>query len=159
MKINGVRPDTPNEVIIPIPRGDAPPFVFIARAVTSWDLFYDQAPVPKAATIEKPGKEPQPNFNDPTYKKAVEKRSELWHAFLIVQSLIATPNLEWETIDLNVVESYVGYETELKQAFFSDTEISRIIAGCHEANAMNDDAIEKARADFLASRRLPKASE
>ncbi len=69
---------------------------------------------------------------------------------MILESLKATPNLEWESVNPSDPKTWGGYENELVDAGFSIPEISRVIDCVFDANGLNQKKIDEATKRFLA---------
>lgn len=148
MKYKGKAVSGTNREIIPIPR-DGGDIVFIAEAVQSWDQFEALVEEPKPPTMIKAGGARVTNTSDPAYKKAMEDYNEYRTNYLILTSLQATDDLEWETIDLSKPETWGNYKKELLDADFSEIEIGRVLTGVMRANSLDESMIEEARSNFL----------
>ena len=69
--------------------------------------------------------------------------------YLIAASLRATPDLEWETVQLDNPSTWKNITSELKDADFSELEIGRIRQGVMRANSLDEGMIDEARDRFL----------
>ena len=154
MKYKGKKIEGPNEEIIIIPRGDSDDFIFTARAVLSYDEFDKLLKEPTPKSITRAGENfSTPLLNDPDHIKAQQKYDRTRLSWLIVKSLEATEDLEWETVDINDPKTWDNYDTELHDAGFSSIEIGRIIRGVMIANSLDQRKIDEARKHFLVMRR------
>jgi hypothetical protein len=153
MKINGKKIEGANLVTVVIPRGDNEKHVFKAQAVLKMDEFDAIMKPPVPPIITKPGGEKFNDTTDVNYQKNLDLYASGRTNFLILKSLEATEGLEWETIDMKDPTTWDRYFTELTDAGFSDREISIIINGVMEANALNEGKIKEARDSFLAEQR------
>lgn len=150
MKMNGRKIEKPNQEIIALPRSDGNDLIFIAQAVLSYEVFDKMCPPPKPAMKLKKGGEKEFDFNNPVYKEQLNQYSRKRYAWMILESLKATPNLEWETVDFGKPETWANYEKELQSAGVSDVEAQRIVQGVSDANCLNEGKIQEARKRFLA---------
>lgn len=148
MKYKGKQVKGVNREIIPIPR-DGGDIIFIADAVQSWSEFNKHLEEPKPPTMIKAGGTRVTNTSDPAYLKAVEEYNEQRTNFLIITSLRATDDLEWETVDYENPTTWGNYKKELEEADFSEIEIGRITMGVMRANALDERMIDEARNHFL----------
>lgn len=148
MKFKGEKVSGKNQEIIPIPRpgGD---IIFIADAVQNWDEFEKLVSEPKPPTILKPGGVKVKDTNDPIYKKALDDFNELRTHWLVLKSISNTPDIEWETVDLNNPTTWKNYRQELLDSNFTDIEIGRIMVGVMRANSLDENMIDQARSNFL----------
>jgi hypothetical protein len=152
MKLAGKKISGPNIETIILPRGDGEPIVFKAQAVLDFDDFEKMCPMPKPATVVRPGGKKSANFEDPTYKAAIELHAKKRFAWIVLTSLhLGTPDLEWERVDYGDPNTWLSYEDELREAGISNIEIGRIHRGVMIANALDDEKLEEARNAFLAS--------
>jgi hypothetical protein len=157
MKFKGKKLEGPNEVIIPILR-DGEDMIFKARAVLSYEEFDRVCPVPKPPMVLLKGNdEATPALKDPKYMKAMDEYSLKRSAFMIITSLSATPELEWESVKMDDPSTWIGYEEELRKAGLSAMEIGRLIGGVLDANGLDEQKIEEAKKRFLASQRVAVA--
>lgn len=138
-----------NEVIV-IPRQDGD-IILEAAPIMEWDTFEKLVPEPKVP--DKIIKEQRiPDYANPNYIKATEKRNNLRQAYLIIYSLKATPGLEWDTVKFNEPDTWENYLKELSSAF-SMGEVAIIINGVMAANGLDNERIEEAKKRFLATPR------
>ena len=148
MKIKGKKILGANREIIAIPRGDGEDIVFIAEAVLDQKVFDKLCPVPKPRLKKIDGVD-VPDFDDKNYNKNIMKYSEKKTAWLILTSLKATPELEWEQVNFNDPSTWALFRQELNDSGFSDLEVNRIINGALTAQGLNEAKIEAARDRFL----------
>jgi hypothetical protein len=87
------------------------------------------------------------------------KYSQYRYAWIMIESLKATENLEWETIQSDKPETWLNFEKELQDSGLSGIEIGRIANGVLEANCLNEDKITEARNRFLASAPAPSSTQ
>lgn len=156
MKMKGHSFDAPNRELCILPRsgGDV---VFYADAVLDWDEFDRVYPVPKPPSVIKPGGITEVDYENPAYVAKLMKRNELRMAWLVLKSLENTPDLEWETIDMQKPNTWMNFQKELKDAFFSTAEIARIQTAVLEANSISESRIQEARENFARGQRALKA--
>jgi len=150
MKINGQKLETPNVEIVVIPRGgETPDIVFHAGAILDMSPFdkFCPEPVPPEKVVK--GGKREKNFEDKGYKQALEKYGEKRMAWIIIESLRTTPDLEWETVKYDDHNTWLNYDKEFRNSGFSHVEIQRIQAGVFSANCLNEARLEEARANFL----------
>ncbi len=155
MKIKGKKVSGANECIIPIPRGVGEDIILKARAVLDMDAFEKICPPPEAPVKMLPGGKKVANPQSKGYLKEVERHSEKRLTYIILMSLQATEDLEWETVDLSDHTTWGNFREELKDSGFSSVEVNRIIGDCINVNALNDGKIEEARERFLREAQEP----
>lgn len=153
MKINGVKIEGPNVEIIVIPRGgDIKDIVFMAQAIIDYEEYDKKYPAPNAPEIIKPGGIKYPDYKDTDFAKQFDDWANQKADWQILKSLEATPNLEWETIDMDKPETWGNYKDELKAASFSAPEIVRIENGVTAACGLDQKKIDEAKERFLVGR-------
>lgn len=146
-----------NEEIIVIPRGDSEPIVFKARAVVDMSGFDALCPLPKPPTkILKGGKRVE-DVESRQFQYEVNEYSQKKVHYIVLKSLEATEGLEWDTVNMSDNTTWGNYLKDLKRAEFSEVEITKIVKGVLTANCLNEEILDKARADFLASQRAEQA--
>ena len=147
MRIAGRKIDGPNEVVLVIPRGNSDDIVFKCVAVTSFDEFETNSPLPLPPKSITPQGEVE-NRNDPTYKLQLSQREISRMAWMTLKSL-APSDIEWDTVDMEQPATWNNYNQELQDAGFSTVEINRIGNAVLEANALDEAKLEAARQSFL----------
>jgi hypothetical protein len=152
MKIAGVDPKSlMNEIILVLPRGETQ-IVFRARGLKDMDEFIALCPQPKA-----PGKLTKdgfvPHTNDPTYQQVMVQWGKKRLGYLAVKSLEPS-EIEWETVKVSDPSTWENWERELLDSGLSRFEVNRVFTLVMEANTLDDDKLEKARAVFLAGQEV-----
>jgi hypothetical protein len=156
MKLAGQKVEGPNVETIVIPRGgDKKDIVFLARAIMDFDEFNKLCPEPQPPAKIVKGNRKEYNLKDPGYLKGMAAYGEKRIAWIIIQSLKATPDLVWETVDEGNHRTWSNYQKELKDAGFSHFETQRIINGVFAANCLNEARVEEARNAFLLGQEEP----
>jgi len=151
MKIAGVELAAPDNVIIPIIRGGTE-IIFQAACVVDFSEFENvlKAPEPKIRT--KPGDTVgKPIVDSAEFKTAINEYSSSKVAWMVCKSLLATKDLEWETVDFSNPETWINYEAELKGISLNEYQISKLVTGVMEANGLSESRVAEAKARFLAS--------
>lgn len=150
MKIGGQKIERMvNIVDVFIPRGENGGFEFKCRAVEldRFETLYPM-PEPRIRTIVGEGK--VPDLKDAKYLDEMETYNLSRLNYMVVESLKATDDLEWETVNYDDVSTWGNYGDELGEAGFTDLEIGRVIQGVMRANQLDDAFIKEAHANFLA---------
>lgn len=151
MRIGGKQIEGLNIEEIIIPRGDGA-IVLMAQAIPDYDEFDALCPQPKPrVAIGKNGKKKELTDAKP-YLDAMNEWGERRVAYMIIKSLEATADLEWDTVSLANPDTWLNYKTELKSAGFTDAEQVRILNGVLAANGLDEAKVEAARQRFLAGR-------
>lgn len=149
MKLKGQKIQSANEELIVLPRGDDA-IVLKAQAILSFDEFEKLCPEPEMAKKTMMSGKQVDNPHDKAYKDAVEDHNKKYLAYLVIKSLEATEDLEWEVVDLQNPDTWLSYEKELRDSGFSETEMSRILKGVLAANSLDEGKIAEAKERFLA---------
>lgn len=153
MKIGGekITPDGVYEVFIPTGEDDG--VMFKCKAVRNMEEFERLVQEPEVPLVFKPGeKEGTPNLADPKYLKKKADYDTLRYSFFILESLSATSDLEWETVDKNDPKTWGNYAKELAE-IFTNIDVNKIINGVLRANSLDDEYVKLARERFLATRK------
>jgi hypothetical protein len=96
----------------------------------------------------KPGGIQIKNVEDPIYQASIKDWAGKRTNWIMIQSLRATPGLEWDSVKYDDPNTWANWETEL-QKVFTAPEISRIMDAITAANGLNEARIERARQSFL----------
>lgn len=149
MKIHGKKLDAPKELAIAFPRvgGD---IVFKAKAVLDYSEFEKVCKEPEAVGKLMPGGKTLVDVKNPVYERALDLYAEQRVAWMIMESLSATPGLEWETVDMANPETWNNYATELSEAGLSSLEAQQLMELVTSACGLSQSRIDEATARFLA---------
>ncbi len=151
MKIRGKKIEGPNREIIAIPRGDGDDIIFIVQAVLSMTPFEKMCPEPQPPKRTLAGGAVSENSNDPEYLRQLDVHNAKRLAWLVITSLEATEELEWEKVVISDQSTWILFREEMRESGFNDTEINRVVAGVASVNALSEEKIEEARERFLLS--------
>lgn len=152
MRIHGKKIEGLNVEEIIIPRGDGDPIVFRAQAVVDFDECNALNPRPKPKKMKMRNGDLVDRTDEPTFMQALDEWGQRQTAWMLIKSLSATEGLEWETVDLNNPNTWLGWRDELHSAGFVDAEINRIFQGVVAACGLSEEKVEKARQRFLTGR-------
>jgi hypothetical protein len=151
MKIRGKAVVPPKPITVTIYRVDSEgkpcDFEFVCGAILNYNEFETLLPQPKPPLIMKPGQPSVPDNNDPRYLKKVDEWSNRRVAYMTLQSLNHTPDLEWETVVLTQPDTWNNYEKELK-SWLTEAEYNRLIMGVYEANSPSEKRRNEALENF-----------
>ncbi|MCI0559256.1 MAG: hypothetical protein MN733_12235 [Nitrososphaera sp.] len=152
MKINGTEVKGPAEEVLVLPRPTAIDLVFRAVAVSNMLEFESRCPdpKPKARLVAGGWKD---WVDDPTYLEAIQKHGQLRFAWILLKSLEPS-NIEWDTVDPKQPSTWLNWETDLKSAGLSQTEVNHVINCVASANSLNEQKLEAARQNFLHGVRM-----
>lgn len=156
MKFNGrkLAPRT-STVVLPRPDGD---LVIKAAAVLNYDDFDKLCPQPEPPSTMRPGGAITQNPEDPKYREAVNQWSARRIHWMVLTSLQATPDIEWETVDMADPATWENYEKEMAESGLSPVEINAIVECVTEACGLNQSKIDEATKAFLAGAEAVPAS-
>lgn len=147
MKIAGIDPKTlPNEEVLVIPRGEQRT-IFRARGIGDMSEFDKMVPepvMPNKMTNE--GFKPDPN--EAGYKSVMAEYNKRRLAYLVVASLKPS-EIEWDTVKEDVPGTWANWESDLKDAGFSQVECNLVLKLVMEANQLDEAKLKKAREVFL----------
>ena len=152
MKIKGEAIGSPSEQVVVFTRGDRD-IVIKARPLLKedYDLFDKMVPEPKPGTIRKPNQKPVLDFESKGYLAKLEKYAEKRTSWMMIRSLSATPDIEWEQVDMSDPATWHLYEKELTDSGFSMLERGRIMEIIITACGLDCEKIEEATQAFLAT--------
>ncbi len=151
MKINGQEIRGICIETLVLPRGENT-FVIKAQAIPDFDEFDNLCPEPKApGRLTKDGWEP--DLKDENYRSVLDIYHENRVAYLVVRSLEIN-DMEWDTVDINNPKTWANYTKDFKKAGLSAIEINRVVQIVMQANALDEEKLEKARANFLLGQQM-----
>lgn len=148
MKLHGVEIRGGNVDYIVIPRIPTN-IVFKVTAIMDFSRFDALCPKPKPPAVMTPGGGQMADLSDPGYRAGIEQYADFRFHFILVETLRGTEGLEWESIDYDKPQTWIGLEDELKESGFSKREIEIIYGGCLAVNALDEEKLIRARESFL----------
>ncbi len=151
MRIKGKKLVDPNRDVLVIPRGNAPDIALWFEAILDYEPFTKMCPLPKPP-IRKIKDEDIPNFEDKDYIKRCHRYAEKKMAWMILTSLKATDDLEWEQVDLSRPDTWMIFRKELGESGFTNHEIDLMVAKAVEVNGLSEMKLEAAREAFFRAR-------
>jgi len=144
-------------IVIPDPETGEPVMVFVAQACNF------------SEDLEKIIKEPQPPYfrkagqtqavkevDNPQYLEEMKEYEEVRFAYMILRTLEATPDLEWETIDMADPTTYKNYRIELQEAGLTDSMINLLILKILGVHNISPERIDEATQRFLSGQAQAK---
>ncbi len=158
MKLSGHTFDEPALVYCVLPR-DEESIVFKCGPVLDYDEYEALCPLPKPPIQIHKGGVKVPDWADVTYLQQVSNQSDQRINYIVLKSLSYTEDLEWETVNMKDPKTWGNYTQELKDCYFTATEVQRIQNACFEANSLSESRVEEARANFFAGLEEEKARE
>lgn len=153
MKIKGKKIAGVNVETVVFPRVEGDPIVFKAAAIIDDSEFDRLVKRPEPPTITPRGGTPYPDVDDKDYLRATADYAAKRVNWLIITSVSATPDLEFEKVKINDPNTWSLFPEELKDAGLSFKEVDLLVRAVWSANAMDDKKIEEARASFLRGAR------
>lgn len=149
MKMYGKKLSGPEVEVLVIPRksGD---LVFRAQSVLDYSAFEAICPLPTPPEVMRPGGARSKNVEHPDFIKALDDWAEKRTHWMILKSLEATTELEWETIKMDDPSTWSNYEKELKGAGLSNLELTRILSLVTGVCGLDQKKIDEATERFLA---------
>lgn len=155
MKIGGKPIPKPKNITLVFPRGDEQ-VVFEVQAVIDFAEFERLCPTPQPKMVRKPGMDAAiPDSKNPEYITRVNEYSMRQQYWMMIQSLMATPDLVWEKVQLEDPKTWHSWRDELTESGLNMAEVVRIQQAIHQVNSLDDAALEEARNNFLAGRSAP----
>lgn len=150
MKFKGKTIAPPSPVKVEIFR-DSGNVMILCGAVLGSEEFDALCPEPKApVTTDVSTGAQRKKTEDKSYIERLATHNKLYVAFTMLKSLQATPDLEWETVDLTKPDTWLNYEVEMKKVF-TQGEINRITSGVWEANNPTSSRRQEALDSFTGS--------
>jgi hypothetical protein len=150
MKIHGKKVQSSYEEVVVIPRNDEN-LVFKARAISDYSPFEKMCPEPQGVIKMLPGGRQIQDIASPEYLKKQREWAEHRTHWMILESLKATPGLEWETVKPSDPTTWKNYGDEMTSAGLSPAEQGRIVHCVSIANGLDQSKIDEATESFLAS--------
>lgn len=149
MKIAGESVELPQNQVIVFPRNNKD-IVIIVAPVLDFTNFEKLCPKPTPPIKTFPGGKQVENVEDKGFKDEIDKWARKRLAYMIITSLNATSELEWDTVKKDDHETWLNYEKELGETF-SPVEVSKILDAVMTACGLNEELIDEATKNFLAS--------
>jgi hypothetical protein len=151
MRINGKIIVNDNIEILVFPRGNGSNIVLKFRPIVDHSRFEELCKPPTPPTITPAGKEPYKDFKDKDYLEAQTKYFNKKTNWLFIQSMLATENLEFDTVNIDDPNTWDNIDKELETAQFTVAERNMMFLAYQKANSMDEDKLAEARESFLAS--------
>jgi hypothetical protein len=149
MKISGKEIKKQGIEIIVFPRQDGD-IVFKAKPVTNFEDFDKLCPRPLPPDLLKPGGIHVQDIEHPEYKKNLNVWAEKRSNWMLIQSLSATDNLTWDTINLSDSDTWKNFGKEIEDSGLSNLEMQKLFEIVIIACGLTQSKIEEATKRFLA---------
>ena len=154
MKINGKKIQRPAFEVIVIPRRDGD-LIIKAQAVLNYYEFDKLCPPPVPPVVIRPNGTDEPSkiidVNNTKYLTELNIWSRKKIDWMILKSLSITDEMVFETVDPSNSDTWKNVHSELIEAGFSAMELNKIMDTIMVACGLNQDKIDEATKNFLAS--------
>ena len=147
MKFNGKKPNQGKIVHCVIPRENGESMLFIAKGIFDYTPFTTQFPEPKPAVKVEKGIQSL-DYNHPTYKKRITEWISYKTHWIVLKSLEDSPELEWETVNMDDPKTWGNYDIELREVLLPN-EVAEISNAVMDACALTNQKVEEATQAFL----------
>jgi len=124
---------------------------FKCEAVADYTEFEKLCPTPEPPEVLKPGGVRERNLKNPAFIKTLEEWAGKKTDWTVLKSLEASPEIEWDTVDMKDPSTWTNYRKEMAESGFTEIEIARVLTTVGVANCMDDGMLEAAREDFLVA--------
>lgn len=151
MKLKGQKLQGPAIEVIVLPRQSGN-LVFKAQAIIEDKDFDAICPRPLPPKKLLPGGVTQSNVEDPKYKEDLQLYALRRTHWMVLKSLQATEELEWETVKMDSPETWSNFVKEFMESGLTAIEVNKIVETVMTVNGLNDRKIEEATKAFLAGR-------
>lgn len=157
MKIAGQKPEFKPEVIV-IPRQSGNIVLYAGPVSTEHLESFDKMfPTPEPPVRVMANGTKFVNDESPEYQAKLTEHGKKRMTYLMLRSLAATPDLVFETADVNKPETWDNLYKELAESF-SNLEQNLIFEKVLNANGLNSTRITEATNSFLAGKATPARS-
>jgi len=151
MRYKGKKVEGRNTELLVLRRPNGEVMAFKCEAVADYTEFEKICPSPEPPEVLKPGGVRERSVKDPKFVKALGEWAERKTDYTVLKSLDASPDIEWDTIDMADPTTWGNYRKEMTDSGFTEIEIARLITTVGVANCMDDSMLEAAREDFLVA--------
>jgi hypothetical protein len=103
--------------------------------------------------VLKPNEGWVPNVSDPSYVAMLQNWGKKRFAYMAIKSLMPS-EIEWDAVTIDNPSTWLKWQDELKAAGFTQVEVNRISGLVLDANCLNEERLEKARALFQLGQAL-----
>lgn len=138
-----------NQYVLPIIRGEVTQYI-VLNAVSDPDLFEKICPEPQPqGSSRKPGEASVPDYSAKSYVDARNEWSKQRWRWLLLEGLKATPELEFETVDIANPDTWKNIEDEFKESGMTKGEYIELIQAVYMVNGLDEDKVKEARESFF----------
>jgi len=149
MKIGGKKIEGASRKTVIIKREDGD-IKFIFEAVLDESEFDLLCPRPIAGTKMVPGGGKVVDLENKEYKAALDEWAGQKTRWSFLKSISATPDLEWENVDLGNPKTWEKYTDELTASGFSSGEQYKLMQAYMYVIGLDEDKVNEAVQSFLA---------
>lgn len=150
MLIRGSKPALPKPKTVVFPREGGEDIVFICKVVLNWEEFDELCPVPKAPLVTQVNGPSYADTEDKRYRAKLMERSSRRVSWMLIQSLLGTPGLVYEKVDLKNPETWHLIDEELSE-FLLDAEMTMLSNEVFELNIPSEERRKEALERFTSS--------
>ncbi len=149
MKIAGKKVEGVSRKSVTINREDSD-ITFVFEAIMDDSEFEELCPRPKPGVKMVPGGSKVPDLENKDYKKALDEWAVKKGEWSFLKSISATPDLEWDTVDLGNPDTWKNYPKELLASGFSPGEQYRLMQAYMYVIGLDEEKVNEAVDSFLA---------
>lgn len=158
MKLNG-QTESRMEMVHVIPRPGKVDLVFKLKPVESFKEFDKLVPFPKPPEVMVPGGGKKFLTDDDSYKNSLKAYTDTKGAYISLQTLAATPGLEWDTVTADQPSTWANWLDEVEAFGLSSAEVMRLTNAIMAVNALDDSLIVEARDRYFREQAEQRARE
>jgi len=151
MRYKGKKVEGRNTELLVLRRPNGKTMAFKCEAVADYTEFEKLCPTPEPPEVLKPGGVRERNLKNPAFIKTLEEWAGKKTDWTVLKSLEASPEIEWDTVDMKDPSTWTNYRKEMAESGFTEIEIARVLTTVGVANCMDDGMLEAAREDFLVA--------
>jgi hypothetical protein len=127
------------------------PIVLKCNPITDLDAFDNLCPLPEPPEMIRPGGVREKNENSPAHQKALEEHTNKKMGWMVIEST-KDNNITWETVDMDDIDTYSNYKSELIDSGFTPIEINYLLDVILKASQVETEDLKAMRESFLAER-------
>lgn len=147
MKLRGNPLSLPEPIPFKFYRGPNE-YVILCKAILDYKPFSQLCPEPVPPTVTPVKGVPYKDYNDKKYAPAVEKWRDLRWKWIVIESLSATPDLEWGDVKPNDPSTWDNLDKDLNSVF-TPAEVTLLYNTIHEAQAPTQKTTKSAMDSFI----------
>lgn len=121
----------------------------LVRPIESYDRFHELVKTPRPPVRHYPGGATKDDTTDPEYLKLKSEHYAKFNAWMVIESIRHTPQLEFEKVDVNDPDTWLAVDEELDELLYSH-EQARVLEEINKMNSVTDESLVRARERFLS---------